>query len=308
MQSKRQKSLTLSDSFEEALDRLARVTPGELVEPIEDTSEKKPYPFIKWAGGKRHLAEELIKRLPTDFSNYYESFVGGAALFFSILEQAKKTMLSDSNLELVIAYNVIKKEPEKLIQQLEEHTKNHNESYYYRVRNQHQLQNPIEVAARFIYLNKTCYNGLYRVNKKGEFNVPVGRYSNPTIYDKSNIMAVHKALRIASIEYRDFETINPEANDFVYCDPPYHPVSQTASFTGYTKSDFTEADQTRLRDFAVKLHKEGVFVMVSNSDTPFIRDLYSESCFNITVVQAPRFVNCKPANRGLINELLITNY
>lgn len=308
MQAKRQELLTLPDSFREVLERLARVTPSELVESSEVIPKSKPYPFIKWAGGKRHLADELVKRLPTEFSNYYEPFVGGAALFFIIWENAKKVMLSDSNLELVIAYNVIKREPEKLIEQLEEHVKNHSESYYYRIRNQHQLQDPIEVAARFIYLNKTCYNGLYRVNKKGEFNVPVGRYPNPMIYNKSNIMAVHKALRMASIELRDFEVINPESNDFVYCDPPYHPVSQTASFTGYTKADFTEADQTRLRDFAIKLHKAGVFVMVSNSDTPFIRDLYSVLCFNIEVVQAPRLVNCKPANRGLINELLITSY
>ena len=308
MESKRQGSVTLPSPLEEALERLARVTSSELIEPTEAISEKKPYPFIKWAGGKRHLAEELVKRLPADFSNYYEPFVGGAALFFSIWDQTKKATLSDSNLELVITYNVIKKEPDKLIEQLEEHTKNHNEGYYYRVRSQHQLQNPVEVAARFIYLNKTCYNGLHRVNKKGEFNVPIGSYLNPNVCDKSNIMAVHNALRMASIEYRDFETISPRANDFVYCDPPYHPVSQTASFTGYTKGDFAEADQTRLRDFAIKLHKAGVFVMVSNSDTPFTRGLYREPCFNIAVVQAPRFVNCKAANRGLINELLVTSY
>lgn len=308
MQYKRQESLTLPDSFGEALERLIRVTPEELNEPIANTHDKKPYPFIKWAGGKRNLVDELVNRLPTEFNTYYEPFLGGAALFFSAWTRIKRAVLSDSNLEMVITYNVIKKDTEKLIEQLAKHVKNHSDSYYYKIRNQHQLQNPVEIAARFIYLNKTCYNGLYRVNKKGEFNVPVGRYPNPSVYDKQNLIAVQKALQITSIEYRDFETINPNTDDFVYCDPPYHPVSQTASFTGYTKADFAETDQIRLRDFVTALHKKGVYVMVSNSDTPLIRELYNKPYFNISVVQAPRFVNCKSANRGLINELIITSY
>ena len=306
MSAKRQEEFALSMPFEEALERYSRVSSVELVEP--ESPEKKPAPFIKWAGGKRQLLPELTSRLPSNFNRYFEPFLGGGALFFEVCERIKSASLSDTTFELIIAYNVIEKDPEKLMALLQEHARHHNSEYYYRIREQHDLQDAVKIAARFIYLNKTCYNGLYRVNKKGHFNVPIGRYAAPSVYGKDNILACHNALKVAHIEYRDFETVSPEAGDFVYCDPPYHPVSQTASFTGYTKTDFAEVDQIRLRDFALRLHKKGVFVMLSNSDTQFTRKLYDDPCFKVDVVQATRFVNCKPAKRGLINELVITSY
>ena len=265
-------------------------------------------PFVKWAGGKRTLLTQLITRLPASFNNYFEPFVGGGALFFAINDRIGDALLSDCNLDLVITYNVIRRDPDALVSLLGEHTRRHTRSYYYRIRAQRGLQDPIKIAARFIYLNKTCYNGLYRVNKNGQFNVPMGRYAVPNVYDTDNITACHNALRAARIEYRDFETIEAKAGDFVYCDPPYQPVGETASFTQYTRADFSEGDQTRLKDFAVRLSSRGVYVMVSNSDTPFIRHLYDHSAFKMATVQAPRFVNCKPGRRGPIDELVITTY
>ena len=215
--------------------------------------------------------------------------------------------LSDNNLDLVITYAVVKRNPEALIDRLKAHEKRHDKDYYYKVRAQHDLRDPVEIAARLIYLNKTCYNGLYRVNKRCEFNVPVGSYTNPPIVSEGNIRACSKALKLATVEYRQFDQITPARGDFAYFDPPYHPTID-GSFTNYTKLDFTEQDQARLRDFAVKLGKQGVNVMLSNSDTPFIRGLYAGQGFKVDTVQAPRMVNCKPNKRGAVNELVITNY
>lgn len=245
--------------------------------------------------------------MPATFAVYWEPFVGGGALFFEIHSKLTSTVLSDSNLELAITYNAIKRDPKTLIAKLEEHARKHSEKYYYRIRGQQSLQDPISVAARFLYLNKTCYNGLYRVNKQGEFNVPLGSNINPAIVQRDNIMLCSAALQKARIEYREFDTIKPEPSDFVYFDPPYHPTGPGA-FTKYTKLDFSEKDQARLRDFALQLNKQGIKVMVSNSATPFIRDLYSASIWHIAVVKAPRMVNCKPDGRGAIDELIITNY
>jgi DNA adenine methylase len=290
----------------EALHSLS--APARAKASLSGARVKEPAPFVKWAGGKRALLSQLIARLPATFGTYFEPFAGGGALFFAANDRITEAVLSDSNLELVITYNVIRRDPEELIGLLEEHTRSHNHDYYYRVRRQQGLQDPIKIAARFIYLNKTCYNGLYRVNKNGHFNVPIGRYAEPSVYDRDNILACHKALLNARIEYRDFETIPARTGDFVYCDPPYQPVAETASFTKYTSADFSETDQRRLRDFALKLHDCGVYVMMSNSDTLFVRRLYEHPAFKISTVQAPRFVNCKPDKRGAVNELVITTY
>ena len=305
MKQPKEEPLSLQMPFGEALERFIRINPRS---PEEVQPEKgKASPFIKWAGGKRSIVDELVKRLPESFNGYWEPFVGGGALYFEIDSRLTSTFLSDSNWELAITYNAVKKDPESLIAKLEEHARKHNEKYYYRIRNQHTLQDPIDVAARFLYLNKTCYNGLYRVNKKGEFNVPIGSYVNPEIIQRDNIMLCSNALQKAQIEYREFDTINPQPGDFVYFDPPYHPTG-SGSFTKYTKLDFSEKDQARLRDFAVKLHRQDIKVMVSNSDTSFIRDLYGGTTWHIAVVQAPRMVNCKPDGRGAVDELIITNY
>jgi len=271
------------------------------------SSNTGPLPFVKWAGGKRCLLKELVPALPDDFHDYYEPFVGGGALFFSIYKKLERAYLSDHNLELVITYQVIKNDPDKLIDALKNHQKNHDKEYYYKIRSQHENKDPIKRAARLIYLNKTCYNGLFRVNKEGKFNVPMGSYSNPRIVDEPNIWLCHEALESATIEYREFDTINPKKDDFVYCDPPYHPTDEI-SFTSYTRNDFTEKDQIRLRDFALDLTKKNVKVMLSNSNTKFIRDIYAMKPFIQNVVMAPRFVNCKKDGRNPVEELLITTY
>jgi len=269
--------------------------------------DKEASPFVKWAGGKRSIINELVSHLPHTFGNYYEPFMGGAALFFEIQSRINRAYLSDINMDLVIAFKAVQKVPEVLIAKLEEHAHKDSEDYYYKIRAQYELQDPIDIAARFIYLNKTCFNGLYRVNKKGEFNVPRGSSTNPNIIQRDNILAGNQVLKKANIEYHEFDEIKPIADDFVYFDPPYHPAEST-SFTKYTKLDFSEKDQQRLRDFAVQLNRIGVKLMLSNSDTPFIRSLYNTNIWHIDTVQAPRMVNCKADGRGAVNELLITNY
>jgi DNA adenine methylase len=301
----REEPLTLPMPFDEAVERFIRVNPRIPEETPLDTGRASP--FVKWVGGKRSIIDELLKRLPAEFNSYWEPFVGGGALFFEIHPQLTSAVLSDSNLDLTIVYNAVKHDLLGLIAKLEEHARKHNETYYYIVRDQQNLQDPIAVAARFIYLNRTCYNGLYRVNKKGEFNVPVGRYVKPEIVHRENITLCNVALQKAQIEYREFDTIKPQNGDFVYFDPPYHPTG-VGSFTKYTKLDFSEKDQARLRDFALALNKQGIKVMLSNSDTPLIRDLYSGTSWHLAKVEAPRMVNCKPNGRGAVNELIITNY
>ncbi len=299
---------SLEMPFEEALQRFSNVNTKDLndtVEPKEETN--KATPFVKWVGGKRSIIEQLKLRLPKEFNDYYEGFVGGGALYFEIIKDIKKAYLSDANLDLIITYKVIQKDPDVLIEALKQHQKSHNEKYYYRIRAQHTLDDPISIASRLIYLNKTCFNGLYRVNKKGEFNVPMGSYVNPGILNESNIMACSKALKKATIEYKDYTQIEAKTGDFCYFDPPYHPTSDT-SFTAYHLLDFTEIDQIALADFCTELHKKGVKVMVSNSNTKFIRDLYKSSIFKIGIVNAPRLVNCKANGRNSVEEVIITNY
>lgn len=306
MKQPREDSLILDMPFAEALERFARVNPRA---PEEEAPPRpgEAAPFVKWAGGKRSIIGALVSRLPSTFNGYWEPFVGGGALFFGLHGGFTAAVLSDSNLDLTIAYNAVKRDPLALIAKLETHAKRHNETYFYKVRAQHGLQDPIEVAARFIYLNKTGYNGLYRVNKKGEFNVPMGSYVKPEIVQRENILLCSAALENVQVEYREFDTISPAPGDFVYCDPPYHPVNGT-SFTKYTKLEFGDKEQERLRDFALQLHKQGVKVMLSNSDTPLIRHLYSGHTWHLATVQAPRNINNKPEGRGPVPELIITNY
>ncbi len=298
-------TLTLPVGLGQPSDRL---TPSDIQHEAGGYDSTPAAPFIKWAGGKRNILHELMARLPEEFNGYYEPFLGGGALFFGMHNPLRSPILSDSNFELVITYKVVRKDPELLITQLTEHSDNHSMEYYYRIRKQHGLRDPVKIAARFIYLNKTCYNGLYRVNKAGRFNVPMGRYANPSIFNRDNLLGCHAAMQAAKVEFRDFDTIRPAAGDFVYCDPPYHPLDATSNFTGYTKQDFGPEDQIRLRDFALKMHQQGVRVMISNSDTGFINGLYSQAPFKVETIRAPRFVNSNPSRRDPINELLITTY
>lgn len=303
----KESNLKLNIPFDEALERFSSVNIKDITEIEPETNGKKPAPFVKWVGGKRFLIQELVSKLPKEFNNYYEPFIGGGALFFEIYESLKFAYLSDINFDLMITYKVIQKNPDKLIGLLKIHAKNHDEKYYYKIRNQHDLQDPIEIAARFIYLNRTCFNGLYRVNKSGQFNVPIGRYTNPNIIQEDNIKAVSQALQKAKIECKSYLQINPEKDDFVYIDPPYQPTADT-SFTTYTKYDFTEKDQVELRDYILRLHKKGVKVILSNSNVAFIQDLFKDKIFNIDIVKAPRFINCKPDGRDLVEEVIIRNY
>ena len=268
------------------------------------TSIPRARPFVKWAGGKRSLAARIWEQAPADFGDYYEPFVGGGSVFFAMPERTGKAYLSDVNRELITAYKVIRDDVEGLIVALKEHVHNHHadEGYYLRVRVQ-EPEAPLQVAARFIYLNKTCYNGLYRVNRAGKFNVPKGSYKNPRICDAEGLRQASTALAQADVSVETFDSVAPDVGDFVYSDPPYD-----GTFTGYVPGGFGETEQELLRDTSAHRGLRGVRVMISNSDTPRIRDLYDGSIFRIHKVQAPRFINSDGEGRGRVVELLITTY
>ena len=262
-------------------------------------------PFVKWAGGKRSLIPEIAKLLPENFGIYWEPFVGGGAVFFALDSRINTARLSDINAELALAYQVIRNKPEELIEQLAAHAEKHpsGSDYYYAVRKMTHSPDAVEVAARFIYLNKTCYNGLYRVNKNGHFNVPIGRYKSPLICDADGIRKANEVLQKASIKLQDFHRVEPGERDFIYCDPPYD-----ATFDQYSSSGFGESEQRRLKDSLLKWHKVGALVMLSNADTPLIRSLYAGEPFRIHEVTAYRQINCKGDERGPTGELIITTY
>lgn len=285
---------------------------------IDDSARiiaEKPKPFVKWVGGKRQLLEQFRKMNlypPEDFdpknSRYFEPFVGGGAVFFDLLPE--EGFLSDLNRELVTTYNVIKNDLKRLIASLKKHKT--DKEYFLKIRAQDpkKLSN-VAVASRFIFLNRTCFNGMYRVNSKGGFNVPFGKYTNPLICDEDNLQKVSKALQNIDIKHQDYKEVLKKAKkgDFIYFDPPYYPVSKTASFTSYTAESFLDKEQTELRDTFAELHNRGCFVMLSNSDTPFINNIYSViKGARINKVQAGRAINSKGSGRGKITEVLITNY
>ncbi len=282
---------------------------------IQKLIAQKPKPFVKWVGGKRQLLKQFrdLELYPPEFfdpieNTYYEPFVGGGAVFFDLLPEHAE--LSDLNRELVIAYNVIKNNIDELIELLRQHR--YNKEYYLdiRAKNIDELQD-IEIASRFIFLNKTGFNGLYRVNRKGQFNVPFGRYNNPVICDEENLRRVSKALQNVTIKHQDYSSVLKSAKkgDFIYFDPPYYPLSQTSSFTAYTSEKFLEREQIELRNAFIALHKRGCYVMLSNSDTPFINDLYANiDGVTIHKIIAGRAINSKGSRRGKITEVLVTNY
>ena len=269
---------------------------------------RKPKPFVKWAGGKRQLLEVLLKNVPPEFNTYIEPFVGGGALLFALLPE--RTIIGDMNCELMNAYSVIKDNVEELILSLEKHR--NDEDYYYEIRDlDPSTLSPVERASRFIYLNKTCYNGLYRENSRGEFNVPFGRYKSPKILDRENLRAVSEFLNSSKVlilcqDYRETCKLAGEG-DFVYLDPPYHPLSKTASFTKYNRYDFSAEDQERLAEVFRELDRKGCYVMLSNSNTEFIKSLYRG--YHIQELSASRAINCKGNGRRRKKiELLIKNY
>lgn len=274
-------------------------------------NNKLAQPFLKWAGGKRQLLPEIRKYIPGKMRTYYEPFIGAGAVLFDI--QPKKAIINDVNIELVNLYQVIKDHVDELIEDLKKHR--NNSEYFYHIRDldrteQYQELTPIERASRVIYLNKTCFNGLFRVNSQGQFNVPFGKYKNPNIVNEIVLRAVHHYLHSnhITILHQDFEEVLETAKkgDFVYLDPPYDPVSDTSSFTGYSLDGFSKDDQRRLNYTFVELDKRGCNVLLSNSATDFIKDLYEG--FHFEVVSASRNINSNASGRGKIDEVLVRNY
>lgn len=270
-------------------------------------------PFLKWAGGKRQLISQISPYIPKDFNTYYEPFVGAGAIIFDLMPD--KAIINDKNDELINVYRVIKNHLDELISNLEIHLDNHSEDYYYEIRRKDRTESYVnwtnaQKAARFIYLNRTCYNGLYRVNSKGYFNVPYGKYKNPKILDEELLGKVSDYLNsnhifILNGDFKDALT-SAKINDFVYIDPPYDPISETAAFTNYSNDGFNKEDQKRLKELYDDLNRRGCKVMLSNSDTAFINELYAD--YKIEIVSAARNINSKASKRGKINEVLIMNY
>jgi len=266
-------------------------------------------PFLKWVGGKRQLLTEIARHVPASFGRYHEPFIGGGALFFHLRQsRACPAFLTDSNRRLIRAYRGVQHDAEGVIALLQEHERKHSKPYFHKVREQRDIDSATatEVAAWMIYLNRTGYNGLYRVNSSNIFNVPFGKYANPRICDEENLRACSRALSGAELEAVGFESVLDRARpgDFVYFDPPYRPVTTTANFTDYTSEGFGDVDQVRLRDVAWALKKRGVAVVLSNSNSPFIEEIYRDG-FDRVKVGARRSVNSDPKGRGLVQELIL---
>jgi len=267
-------------------------------------------PYLKWAGGKRQLLSELKFYSPSGYKTYYEPFVGAGAFFLDL--QRDKVVINDMNSDLILTFRVIKDNADALIDELKKYETKNNSEDFYKIRRMdrdsstYNKMSDVSKAARMIYLNKTCYNGLYRVNSQGFFNTPFGKYKNPAICDENTIKAVSSYLNDASslkIMNGDFEDclVDAEKNDFVYFDPPYHSV-----FTGYQSEGFDEKEQKRLFDIFKELSNNNVKCMLSNSSTDFIKDLYKD--YHIHIVKANRAINSDKSGRGCVDEVIITNY
>ena len=258
------------------------------------------HPFLKWVGGKRSILPELKKRLPSGYKKYYEPFLGGGALYFAV--QPTEALLSDINFHLIITFKAVRDDVENLIGYLKAHAKNHNKEYYLKARKKlFTEKNPTKIAGLFIYLNKTCFNGLYRVNKAGQFNVPMGDYKDPAIVDEANLRNTSKVLEFAEIRQQGFDQLTPQKGAFYYLDPPYH-----ETYDGYNGQGFGDDMHKKLAEFCKEVDKKGGFFMLSNSDTDFVKSLYKG--YTMENVQASRMVSCKGYQRGKENELIIRNY
>lgn len=272
-------------------------------------------PIVKWAGGKRQLIDKLLEHMPKKYNNYFEPFVGGGALLFELMP--KNATINDVNQELLAIYRCLANDKwfKFMIGDLEEHEKKHSENYYYEIREidrNPDFENlPIwKRASRAIYLNKSCFNGLYRVNSNGYFNVPSGKKEKIHTYDKENIVKLHNYFMSGNVTILegDFAKAVEKAKsgDFVYFDPPYDPFDDKETFTSYTKFNFSKDDQKRLADLFKELSTKGVYVMLSNHNTKYINELYEG--FNIYVVNAKRMINADSKGRGNVEEVIITNY
>lgn len=282
---------------------------AQIADTNRGASIRKPSPFLKWAGGKSQLLNTFEEFIPSDFNRYHEPFVGGGAMFFHMYGHSPELIasLSDLNDELINCYSVVRDNVEQLIKALKKHR---NESeYFYEVRALDTSKlTDVQRAARLIYLNKTCFNGLYRVNSRGQFNVPFGSYKNPRTCDEDNLHATSRALKNTKLGHQHFSKALSTAGkgDFVYLDPPYQPLSATSNFTSYTSKCFGEPDQQQLASVYAQLDKRGCKVMLSNSDNEFVKELYKD--FRQETVYATRAINCRADRRGRISELLILNY
>lgn len=262
-------------------------------------------PFLKWVGGKQKLVPQLVPLMRPYTGRYIEPFMGGAAMFFHL--KPERALLCDANPNLVNAFQEVRWNPEGIITLLRRHQENHtiDPEYYYEVRsyyNQPVFYPALEKAAAFIYLNKTCFNGLHRVNKKGHFNVPKGDYKNPMILDADMILAASTALQSVDVRCQGFQSLEVQPGDFVYIDPPYAPLSATSNFTGYA-GEFGVKQQTELRDKILEWSAKGATCMLSNSTAPIMYDLYKD--FDIQTIDAARAINSKGSGRGKIQELVI---
>jgi len=273
-------------------------------------------PFVKWAGGKRQLVEELLRSRPGEYNRFIEPFIGGGALFFAL--RPDNAFISDINEELINIYTVVRDNVDKLIVELKEHEKKYKggdpQGYFYDVRNVdreagYARWSNVRKAARLIFLNKTCFNGLFRMNSRKQFNTPFGFYVNPAIVDENNLLACSRVLASAEIAATGFDHVLniAQKGDLVYFDPPYVPLSSTANFTSYTGEGFDLEMQKRLRDVCDQLDAKEVKWMLSNSYTDFVLDLYKDK-YHIRTVEASRAINCKADKRGKVAEVIVTNY
>lgn len=271
-----------------------------------------PSPVLKWVGGKRQLMAEIEKHFPESYSTFYEPFVGGGAVLFHLLPN--KAVVNDINSELINLYTVIKNDVHDLIEDLKKHK---NESkYFYDVRfwdrdiSFYDNLTDVQRASRILYLNKTCYNGLFRVNQSGQFNTPFGRYKNPNIVNESTLLSVSNYFNSAQIEFKNTDFADSlkgiRRGSFVYFDPPYDPVSESSNFTGYAKGGFDKSEQIRLKELCDTLDSKKIKFLLSNSKTKFIEDLYKE--YTIIPIKANRTINSNADGRGEVNEVLIKNY
>jgi len=268
-------------------------------------------PFVKWVGGKRRVLPELLQDLPSNFGHYYEPFIGGGALFFHLrshgLLMDHSVTLSDINLRLIRTYRAVRDDVEGLIDRLAVHQERHSPEHFYAVRATEidQSRNDADVGAWFIYLNKTAFNGLYRVNKRNKFNEPLGRYKNPNICDMDNLRASSILLQTVRLEHAYFDHMRAEAqpNDLMYFDPPYVPASASANFTSYTENGFGSLEQMLLRDLSLDLKESGAHVLLSNADHSLVREWYKD--FKIRSIQVGRSINCKGNGRGKVGEVII---
>ena len=268
-----------------------------------------PTPFLKWVGGKTRLLSQMEGLLPEEFDGYHEPFVGGGAVFFRLLpDQAR---LTDVNGRLIDCYTAIRDDVESLADELARHARRHDKAYYYRQRerfNSARRLSGTQRAGLMMYLNKTCFNGLYRENSRGEFNVPMGSYKKPRVLDLPNLLAVHETLKGVDLGVASFERVldHAEPGDLVYFDPPYVPVSATSSFTSYAKGGFGSDLQVRLAQVFAELAQRGCYVMLSNSDCGLVRELYAG--WRIEQVWAPRSINSRADRRGAVPEVVVCSW